>query len=414
MLRVKLSLLTIGTDAKGRLYLEHFYIKYSVSEIRSAEDALAMARSINTYYFYDYQALSAYITDTFLYYGIPDKDARQAADVLSYSDIRGIDSHGIARLKTYCWILEEGRINPNPQIRVIRETASVATVDGDNGLGLVVAPRAFQIALDKAKVVGSGWVALRNSNHYGAAGFYAEKALKDDLIGLSMTNTSKSVAPLWGIERRLGTNPIAIAFPGTGGKAVVIDFATSTVSFGKVEIQWRKNEPLPKGWAITKHGKSCSNPADFLDGACLLPLGSEKLRGGHKGYGLAAMVDILCGVLSGANWGPFVPPFAVGLPEDQESVGRGTGQFMGAWDIAGFRDPSEFKQQIDHWIRIMKSTAPMPDKEAVLVPGEPESLQMEERMAKGIPLIQAVHDDLLELSKTTKVPLPAPGKVETI
>lgn len=359
----------------------------------------------STYHTFSADTLFQHITETFQFFKIPEADAKLAAEVLIYSDIRGIDSHGIARLRTYCWYLQQGKINPKPNIKTIRDRTSVATIDGDNGLGLVVAPKAFQIAMDKAKAHGSGWVAICNTNHYGAAGYYPEEALKNDLIGLSMTNTSKVVTPLWGRERRLGTNPIAIAFPGEKEPPIVIDFASSTVSFGKVEIQWRKGEPLPQGWAIQKNGASTDKPEDFLDDACLLPLGSDKLRGGHKGYGLSAMVDILSAVLSGANWGPFAPPFAVGTPDVEKSVGKGIGHFLGAWDIESFIDTQEFKQQIDHWIQVMRSTKPVPGKEAVLIPGDPERLALKERKKNGIPIIKAVLDDLDEVSKITGIKL---------
>lgn len=357
------------------------------------------------YQIFPEEVLSDYIQKTFHYFKVPEEDARLAAEVLLYSDIRGIDSHGIARLAAYCHYLERGKINPKPTLSLVRERKSTATVDGDNGLGLVVAPKAMDIAMQKAKDCGSGWVAICNSNHYGAAGYYPEKALKQDLIGWSMTNTSKIVAPLWGIERKLGTNPIAIAFPGDKEPPIVIDFASSTVSFGKVEIQWRKGEALPEGWAIQKDGGKSSQPSDFLDGAALLPLGSDKIRGGHKGYGLSAMVDILSAVLSGANWGPFAPMFSPNFPDIKESVGKGLGHFLGAWDIDSFIDVQEFKQQIDHWIQIMRATKPMPDKEAVLIPGDPEREIRAKRKAEGIPIIQSVMDDLKELSTLTGVKL---------
>ena len=158
--------------------------------------------------------LRNFSAQVFMHFGVPKADAEQAADVLARSDLRGIDSHGVARLHTYFEMLELGRINPKPNIKIIREKASVATIDGDNGLGLVVGPKANEIAMDKAEQHGSGWVSVCNTNHFGIAGYYPLKALERDLIGWAMTNTTKLVAPLWGAERMLGTNPIAIAFPG--------------------------------------------------------------------------------------------------------------------------------------------------------------------------------------------------------
>ena len=191
--------------------------------------------------------LTNFCVEVFKHFGVPKVDAEQAADVLGKSDLRGIDSHGVARLHTYFEMLELGRINPKPKIKIIREKASVATVDGDNGLGLVVGPKANEIAMDKAEQHGSGWVSVCNTNHFGIAGYYPLKALERDLIGWAMTNTTKLVAPLWGAERMLGTNPIAIAFPGFKEPPIVVDMATSAVAYGKIEIALRKNESVPNG-----------------------------------------------------------------------------------------------------------------------------------------------------------------------
>src|SRR4051794_36292795 len=253
--------------------------------------------------------LTNFSVEVFKHFGVPRLDAEQAADVLARSDLRGIDSHGVARLHTYFEMLELGRINPKPKIKIVREKHSVATVDGDNGLGLVVGPKANEIAIDKAQQHGSGWVSVCNTNHFGIAGYYPLQALQRDLIGWAMTNTTKLVAPLWGAERMLGTNPIAIAFPGYKEPPIVIDMATSAVAYGKIEIALRKKAQVPRGWIVDKNGAATTNPQDMIAGGAQLPLGSEFDLGGHKGYALGAVVDILSAVLSGANWGPFAPPF---------------------------------------------------------------------------------------------------------
>src|SRR5690349_17282293 len=190
--------------------------------------------------YFSAEYLNNFCLEVFKYFGVVDADARQAADVLLRSDLRGIDSHGVARLHTYVEMLELGRIHPRPKIKIVREKASVATVDGDNGLGLVVGPKANEIAMDKAEQHGSGWVSVCNTNHFGFAGYYPLKALERDLIGWAMTNSTKLVAPLWGAERMLGTNPLAIAFPGYKEPPIVIDMATSAVAYGKIEIALRK------------------------------------------------------------------------------------------------------------------------------------------------------------------------------
>jgi len=359
-----------------------------------------------TYLFSD-AYLRNFTTQVFTHFGVPGADAEQAADVLARSDLRGIDSHGVARLHSYFEMLESARINPKPNIKIVREKASVASVDGDNGLGLVVGPKANEIAMDKAEQHGSGWVSVCNTNHFGIAGYYPLKALERDLIGWAMTNTTKLVAPLWGAERMLGTNPIAIAFPGLTEPPIVIDMATSAVAYGKIEIALRKNQPLPKGWVVDKHGRDTTNPHDMIDGGAQLPLGSDREMGGHKGYGLASMVDILCCVLSGANWGPFAPPFALRQEIPERSVGKGIGHFFGAMQIDGFIDKDEFKKQIDDWIQVFRSTKPAPGTSGPLIPGDPEREAEAIRSKEGIPLLKPVVDDLMDISKKTGVPFEA-------
>src|SRR5215469_12052608 len=240
--------------------------------------------------------------------GVPPEDATLAADVLLAADLRGIDSHGVARLRGYFDAVRSGKINATPEMRVVRETLTTATVDADNGLGLVVGPRANELAMDKALDAGSGWVAVRNTNHFGIAGYYALQAVERDLIGWAMTNSSALVAPLFGTTRMLGTNPLAIAFPGDEEPPIVVDFASSAVAFGKIEIARRLGRAIPEGWAIDASGGPATDPQAVYDGGALLPLGSTRELGGHKGYALAMMVDVLSGVLSRANWGPSPPP----------------------------------------------------------------------------------------------------------
>src|SRR5882757_422053 len=352
------------------------------------------------------EVLREFCTRVFLHFGVPKNDAIEAAEVLASAELRGIDSHGVARLHSYFDMLSEGRINPKPEIKVVRSTLSTATVDGDNGLGLVVGPQANRIAMDMAEKAGSGWVSVRNTNHFGIAGYYVLKALERDLIGWAMTNSTMLVAPLWGAERMLGTNPMAIAFPGKEEPPIVVDLATSAAAYGKIEIARRRGEPIPEGWAIDSEGRSTTNPDDMVDGGALLPLGSDRDRGGHKGYGLAIMVDVLCGVLSGANWGPFAPPFALRQEIPRRSVGKGIGHFFGAMRIDGFVDGDSFKRQIDDYVRVFRNTKPVQGK-SVLIPGDPEHQEEAIRRKEGIPLLPAVVNDLLDISKQTGIPFEA-------
>lgn len=354
---------------------------------------------------YPPERLHEFSSRVFEHFGVPRDDAELAADVLSRSDLRGIDSHGVARMYSYYGMLQAGKINPTPKLTILRQTASTATVDGDNGLGLVIGPHANRIAMDKASAAGTGWVSVSNTNHYGIAGYYVLEALKHDLIGWSMTNTTKLVAPLWGAESMLGTNPIAIAFPGSEEPPIVIDMATCAAAYGKVEIAHRQGMAMPDGWCIDKEGRPTTDPATMMDGGAILPLGSDREHGGHKGYGLAIMVDVLCAVLSGANWGPWTPPFALQHATPSRSVGKGIGHFFGAMQIDAFVDPGEFKSQIDDLIRTLRSTRPAPGHAEVLLPGDPERAAEAERTAEGIPLVEDVVTELRRISKATGIPL---------
>ena len=350
------------------------------------------------------EKLREFCIRVFLHCGVTKNDATQAAEVLACADLRGIDSHGIARMYSYFGMLSEGHINPKPQIKTLRSTPSTATVDGDNGLGLVVGPQANRIAMDMAEKCGSGWVSVCHTNHFGIAGYYVLQALERDLIGWAMTNSTALVAPLWGAERMLGTNPIAIAFPGKEEPPIVIDLATSAAAYGKIEIARRKGKPIPEGWAINREGSNTRNPDELIDGGAMLPLGSERERGGHKGYALAMMVDILCGPLSGANWGPFAPPFALRQEIPKHSVGKGIGHFFGAMRIDGFIDAEEFKRQIDEYVRVFRATKPAPGTSGPLIPGDPEREAERERRKNGVPLILPVIEDLREIFRKAGIP----------
>lgn len=351
------------------------------------------------------ETLREFSTRVFLHLGVPKNDAMQAADVLACADLRGIDSHGIARLHSYYNMFSLGRINPRAQIKLVCSTLSTATVDGDNGLGLVVGPQANRIAMDMAEKSGSGWVSVRNTNHFGIAGYYVLEALERDLIGWAMTNSSKMVAPLWGAERMLGTNPIAVSFPAKEEPPIVIDMATSAAAYGKIEMARRRGEAIPYGWGIGNDGRVTTNPDDVVAGGALSPLGSDRERGGHKGYALAMMVDILSCMLSGANWGPFAPSFAVNNETPQRSVGKGIGHFFGAIRIDGFIEVDSFKRQVDDYIRVLRATKPEPDTSGPLIPGDPERQAEQLRRESGIPVILPIVRDLRNISAKTGIPL---------
>jgi len=338
--------------------------------------------------------LRTFTERVFLTMGCSEAHAALAADVLLKSDLRGIDSHGVARLTGYVRLWEKKRINATPDIKIVHETATTATVDGDSGLGLVVAPFAMKIAMEKAKIYGSGWVAVKNSNHFGIAGYHALMAVEQDMIGISMTNASPLVAPTYSSERLLGTNPMCYAFPAGKYPPVIVDMATAAAANGKLEIAERANESIPGGWVQDKDGNASTDPKELKKGGSLLPLGSDKDHGSHKGYGLGATVDILSAVLSGANYGPWVPPFVAFLDPPTDPVGEGIGHFVGAMRVDGFRPKEDFKNHLDNWIERFKNSGTIDTDKKVIIPGEPEYAFEIERKKNGIPLIDAVVNDL--------------------
>lgn len=348
---------------------------------------------------YSYAHLFAYTKAILEKIGCPPSDARLAAEVLLSADLRGVDSHGVARLSGYVRLWEKGRINASPNVRVVHETPSTAVVDGDSGLGLVVAPKAMQVAIEKAKNVGTGWVSVKNSNHYGIAGYHAMMALDHDMIGISLTNASPLVSPTFSKERLLGTNPIAVAIPSKSQPPFVADMATTTAANGKLEILQRKNLDAPLGWVQDKDGNPTTDSNGVKKGGALLPLGGDREHGSHKGYALGAIVDILSAVLSGANYGPWVPPFVAFLDPLPNLVGEGIGHFFGAMRIDAFRPADEFKAHMDNWITRFREATPTEGNEKVLIPGDPERVLEIDRKENGIPLLKPVAEDLTALGE---------------
>src|SRR5258706_4631843 len=352
---------------------------------------------------FPYEQLLSFTTAIFQKIGCPEKDARTAATALLSADLRGIDSHGVARLIGYVRLKEAGRANTKPNIRIIHETPSTAVVDGDIGLGLVVAPYAMQVAIEKAEKVGTGWVSVQNSNHFGIAGYHALQAVRKDMIGIAMTNASALVAPTFSIERLLGTNPICVAVPAGEEPPFVADLATTTAANGKLEILQRKSEEAPLGWIQDKEGQPSTDPHALKTGGALLPLGGDRDHGSHKGYALGAVVDIFSAVLSGANYGPWVPPFPAYVPMPDEQPGKGIGHFFGAMRIDAFRPAEEFKKHMDKWIKRFRSAKTIKGQEKVLIPGDPEREMEELRIKNGIPLLKPVVEDLKFLAEKFEV-----------
>ncbi len=346
-----------------------------------------------------YSHLFRFVVDVFIKMGCPQEHANLAASVLLAADVRGIDSHGVSRLVGYVRLWEKGRIRAKPNIHIVHETPSTATVDGDAGLGLVVAPFAMQTAINKAKVAGTGWVSVRNSNHFGIAGFHAEMALQHDMIGIAMTNASAIVAPTFSIEKMLGTNPIAVAIPAGEQPPFVADFATTTASNGKLELLQRQNKEAPIGWVQDGEGNAITDANALKRGGALLPLGSDREHSSHKGYALGSIVDIFSGVLSGASYGPWAPPFPAYIPMPEAMPGAGLGHFFGAMRVDAFRPAEEFKQHMDNWIGRFRKAKPAEGFDRVLIPGDPERETEAIRRKEGIPLFDSVVNELKEVGE---------------
>ena len=351
------------------------------------------------------ERLRNFTEEVFIKIGCSKEHSKRAADVLLSSDLRGVDSHGVARLVGYVRLWENDRINPDPAIEVVHETPSTALVEGDKGLGLVVAPKAMNIAIEKAKTAGSGWVSVRNTNHYGIAGYHSMMALEHDMIGISMTNASPLVAPTFSRERMLGTNPISVAIPAETEPAFVADFATTTAANGKLEILQRVGKDAPLGWIQDSEGHPTSNSHAVKEGGALLPLGGDREHGSHKGFILGSIVDIFSGVLSGAGFGPWAPPFVSFLPMPENPPGEGLGHFFGAIRVDAFQSSESFKKGMDIWIKRFRDAEPADSNVPVVIPGDPEREMEQERQRSGIPLNEKVVADLEGLAEKFQLEL---------
>ncbi len=344
------------------------------------------------------QELAKFTYAVFLAMGCNKNDSETATSVLLTADSRGIDSHGVARLSGYVRLWEANRINPTPQFKVERESLSTATLNADSALGLVSGPFAMKLAIQKASQTGMGMVAVNNSNHFGIGAYHALLATKENMIGICMTNASPLVAPVNAKERMLGTNPLTFAIPAGKYPAFVSDLATSAAANGKLELLQRKNKPAPEGWLQDQDGQPTTDPFALKHGGALIPLGSDSDKGYHKGYCLGATVDIFSGVLSGANYGPWVPPFVSFLPLAANPVGLGIGHTFMAIKVDAFRPIEDFLSHMDNWISRFKEAQPIDAQYPVLIPGDPEYFCEAERAKSGIPLLRPVYEDLKGLA----------------
>ncbi|MHC1705414.1 MAG: Ldh family oxidoreductase [Tenuifilaceae bacterium] len=347
---------------------------------------------------FSHTQLKKYTASLFEKMGCPPQDADIIADVLIAAELRGIPSHGLMRVKDYFLMVEAGRINVNPRVKITYETPSTATVDGDNALGPVAAKFSMELAIKKANNAGTGWVATKNSNHYGIAGYYSLMALEHDMTGIAMTNANPLVVPTFSVSKFMGTNPIAVAIPTLNQPPFVADFATTPIARGKLAIMGKKGIKAPLGLVQDANGKPTDDPDTLLHGGAILPLGGDTLTGGHKGYCMTALVDIFSSVFSGANFGPFVPPQVAYLPLLEKSVGEGLGHFFGAMRIDAFRPADEFKAKMDEWIETFRNAKSGENQPKVMIPGDPERISEEKLRKEGITIIPQVLVELNEVA----------------
>ncbi|HLN82495.1 MAG TPA: Ldh family oxidoreductase [Candidatus Binatia bacterium] len=342
----------------------------------------------------NHEKLTRFVQAAFEKLGVPAADAQIAAETLVAADLRGVDTHGVIRFSPHAWYvkwLSDGSMTAKPNIRVISETPSTALLDGDRGMGMVIGHRAMEFAIEKAKQCGIGMVGVRNSRHYGMSAQYAMQALAHDMIGIAMTNASRQVVPTFGREARFGTNPMCFAVPADKELPFVLDMATTTAAAGKLELAARLEKSIPTGWALDEKAEATHDPRVAQKARRLLPLGGSRDNGSHKGYGLAILVEILCGVLTGT---------LTALNADQDPRGH----FFGAIRVDAFRPVTEFKRDMDRLIRELKSTPPIQGQNRVYVAGEIEFETAEERAERGVPLLPSVLKGLREVSEQLGMP----------
>ncbi|MFZ5916760.1 MAG: Ldh family oxidoreductase [Chloroflexota bacterium] len=339
-------------------------------------------------------------------------DAAAAAAVLVAADVRGIPSHGVARLQRYVNGLETGLMLPDAPVEVLVDTPSSVVIHAHGAMGAPVSVRTMQQVIGKARTSGAAFGCVRDSNHFGIAGYYAMMALEQDMLGIAMTNTAALGVPTFGRQVMFGTNPLAFAVPADQERAFVLDMSTTVVTRGKIEVYERLGKELPQGWAVDRTGRSARDATSLLEdmfyrvGGGILPLGGEgELFSGYKGYGLAILVDILCGVLCGAPFGP-------DLADTAMSSAR-VGHFFGAIRIDRFRDPQAFRQDMDRMLQGLRHSPPAEGEERVYFAGQKEFEHQAECVRRGVPLLAQTFDQLRQIGREYGVAPPQPTQTMT-
>jgi LDH2 family malate/lactate/ureidoglycolate dehydrogenase len=336
--------------------------------------------------------LRRFVADAFVAAGLPKKDALTCAELMVRADLHGADGHGIFRLPQYVRRIKGGAVNVKPKVRVAREAASMALVDGDNGMGHVVMSFAARTAIRKAKRAGAAWVGVKRSNHAGPASLYAAMPLEHDMIGLYLAvGNANHMAPWGGIDLLLSTNPIAIAVPALNEGPIVLDMATTVAAYGKVKTAAQRGERMPEGWMIDHDGKPLTDPQRSGEGL-LVPIG------GYKGYGLALMFGLLAGTLNGAAMGSDTVDFNA-----DDTSPTNTGHAIVALSISRFGKVREFKRRVDGIVRELRGSRRMPGVERIWLPGEQSRAKFEERSKLGVPIPDALRANLAKLADDLEI-----------
>lgn len=362
-------------------------------------------------YYMSWDLLGSFMKSAFEKLGVPEDEAGVCAEVLMESDRRGIESHGCNRFKPiYIDRILDKIQNPVTNFEIIRETSTTAVVDGHDGMGMVVAYKSMKMAIEKAKKYGMGMVAARNSTHYGIAGYYATMASNENMIGITGTNARPSIAPTFGVENMLGTNPLTFALPTDEKFPFVLDCATSVTQRGKIEYYARMGKTVPEGMVIAEDGASLTDAneilSDLLKGtAALAPLGGigEEMAG-YKGYGYATVVEILSAALQGGN---FLRALS-GTGVKGEKVPYHLGHFFIAIDTEAFMGADEFKKITGNILRDLRSSKVAPNEKRIYTAGEKEYEVWLERKEKGVPINQSVQNDFIWVKNKLKLPFKFP------
>ncbi len=351
-------------------------------------------------YWVKYDLVEKFMIDTFKKTGVPEEDAKICADVLITADKRGIDSHGAGRFKTiYYDRIKDGIQNPVTNFEIVKDGITTAVVDGHDGMGHVIGKKAMQIAIDKAAAYGMGMVAVRNSTHYGIAGYYALMACDSNMIGITGTNARPSIAPTFGVENMLGTNPLTFGIPTDEPFPFVLDCATSVTQRGKIEVYDREGKALPEGWVIDEEGKTRTDTKqiliDLVKGkAALTPLGGiGEDTAGYKGYGYATVVEILSAALQDGSYMKRL----LGYDEAGNKVSYRLGHFFIAINVAAFIDPARFKKIAGDILRDLRASKKMPGESRIYTAGEKEYLEGLARKDKGVPLNENLQKQFIQV-----------------